>query len=356
MQYDIAIIGAGPAGLSAAIYAQRAGFKTICLEGNIHGGQIINTPEVENYPALGRISGVEYAMNLYNQAVGFGATVEYAAVEGVDFTGEVKKLATAAGVIEAKAVIVANGVVRRKLECPGEEKFTGRGVSYCATCDGSFFAGKTAAVIGGGNTALEDALYLAGLCEKVYLIHRRDEFRAAPHEVQKTLSNPKVVPVYSTVVEEISGTAKVESIRVKNVATEEVSTIETAAVFVAVGLIPQNSILEGVLTLSEGGYILTGEDCKTNLPGIFAAGDTREKTLRQLVTAAADGAIAATAAAAYITAALAGIAQKTAKEKAGTTAKKPAKAAAPAKRVATKTAKAAAPAKKAATKTGKAKK
>ncbi len=300
MIYDIAIIGAGPAGLSAAIYGQRAGLNTINFESNVHGGQIINTPEVENYPALGKVSGVEYAMNLYEQAVGFGATIEYVGVTGADLDGDVKKLYTADGrEFEAKTVIIATGVVRRKLEIPGEDKFLGAGVSYCATCDGLFFKDKTAVVVGGGNTALEDAMYLASVCEKVYLIHRRDEFRGDKHEVEKVLNNPKIQIVYDTIPLSIDGMGKVESLRVKNVKTEEESVIATSAVFVAVGLIPQNDMLEGKVEM-ESGYIKAGESCTTNVPGVFVAGDTRTKTLRQLVTATSDGAIAATAAANYL--------------------------------------------------------
>ena len=298
--YDIAIIGAGPAGLSAAIYAQRAGYKTICLEQNVHGGQIINTPEVENYPALGKVSGVEYATSLYNQAVGFGAEIAYTQVLNAQLEGEVKKLTTTQGEIEAKAVVIANGVQRRMLECPGEEKFLGRGVSYCAICDGSFFKEKEVVVVGGGNTALEDAMYLAALCKKVYLIHRRDTFRGASHEVKKVLNNEKIEIMYDTVVTEIGGTTKVEQILVQNVKTQEEKTVQTEAVFVSVGMIPQNAVFEGVINLSEDGYIETAEDCKTNIAGVFAAGDTRSKLLRQLVTAAADGAIAATSASAYL--------------------------------------------------------
>ncbi len=300
MIYDIAIIGAGPAGLSAAIYGQRAGLTTINFESNVHGGQIINTPEVENYPALGKVSGVEYAMNLYEQAVGFGATIEYVGVTGADLDGDVKKVYTADGrEFEAKTVIIATGVVRRKLEIPGEDKFLGAGVSYCATCDGLFFKDKTAVVVGGGNTALEDAMYLASVCEKVYLIHRRDEFRGDKHEVEKVLNNPKIQIVYDTIPLSIDGMGKVESLRVKNVKTDEESVIATSAVFVAVGLIPQNDMLEGKVEM-ESGYIKAGESCTTNVPGVFVAGDTRTKTLRQLVTATSDGAIAATAAATYL--------------------------------------------------------
>ena len=300
MIYDIAIIGAGPAGLSAAIYAQRAGFNTITFEANVHGGQIINTPEVENYPALGKVSGVEYAMSIYEQAVGFGATIEYKAVTDTQLEGEIKTLKCADGSeYQAKAVIIATGVVRRKLEIPGEDRLLGAGVSYCATCDGLFFKDKTAVVVGGGNTALEDAVYLASVCEKVYLIHRRDEFRGAKHEVAKVLSNPKIEILYDTIPLSIDGMGKVESLRVKNVKTEEERVLSTSAVFVAVGLIPQNEMFAGKVDMTDG-YISADESCTTNIPGVFVAGDTRTKSLRQLVTATADGAIAGTAAANYL--------------------------------------------------------
>ncbi|MBQ3587295.1 MAG: thioredoxin-disulfide reductase [Oscillospiraceae bacterium] len=298
--YDIAIIGAGPAGLSAAIYGQRAGLNTITFEANVHGGQIINTPEVENYPALGKVSGVEYAMGIYDQAVGFGAVVEYKAVVDAQLEGDIKVLKCADGSeYQAKTVIIATGVVRRKLEIPGEDRFLGAGVSYCATCDGLFFKNKIAVVVGGGNTALEDAVYLASICEKVYLIHRRDEFRGSKHEVEKVLSNPKIEILYDTIPLAIEGTGAVERLVVKNVKTEEEKTLYTSAVFVAVGLIPQNDMFEGKVKM-DSGYIAAGESCETDVPGVFVAGDTRTKTLRQLVTATADGAVAATAAANYI--------------------------------------------------------
>lgn len=300
MIYDIAIIGAGPAGLSAAIYGQRAGLNTITFEANVHGGQIINTPEVENYPALGKVSGVEYAMGIYDQAVGFGAVIEYKAVTDVQLEGDVKTLTCADGSeYQARTVIIATGVVRRKLEIPGEDRLLGAGVSYCATCDGLFFKDKTAVVVGGGNTALEDAVYLATVCEKVYLIHRRDEFRGSRHEVEKVLKNPKIEILYDTIPLSIEGTGNVERLIVKNVKTEEEKTLYTSAVFVAVGLIPQNDLFAGKVDM-DGGYIAAGESCTTNVPGVFVAGDTRTKTLRQLVTATADGAIAATAAANYL--------------------------------------------------------
>ncbi len=300
MIYDIAIIGAGPAGLAAAIYGQRAGLDTITFEANVHGGQIINTPEVENYPALGKVSGVEYAMGIYEQAVGFGATIEYKAVVDVELEGEIKTLKCNDGSeYQAKTVIIATGVVRRKLEIPGEDRFLGAGVSYCATCDGLFFKDKTAVVVGGGNTALEDAVYLAGVCEKVYLIHRRDEFRGAKHEVEKVLANPKIEILYDTIPLAIEGQSNVSTLKVKNVKTGEEKTLFTSAVFVAVGLVPQNDLFDGKVAM-DGGYIAADESCKTNIPGVFVAGDTRTKTLRQLVTATSDGAVAATAAANYL--------------------------------------------------------
>ena len=269
MIYDIAIIGAGPAGLSAAIYGQRAGLNTITFEANVHGGQIINTPEVENYPALGKVSGVEYAMGIYDQAVGFGAVVEYKAVVDAQLEGDIKVLKCADGSeYQAKTVIIATGVVRRKLEIPGEDRFLGAGVSYCATCDGLFFKNKTAVVVGGGNTALEDAVYLASICEKVYLIHRRDEFRGSKHEVEKVLSNPKIEILYDTIPLAIEGTGAVERLVVKNVKTEEEKTLYTSAVFVAVGLIPQNDMFEGKVKM-DSGYIAAGESCETDVPGVF---------------------------------------------------------------------------------------
>ncbi len=300
MIYDIAIIGAGPAGLSAAIYAQRAGYKTICFEANVHGGQIINTPEVENYPALPKLSGVEYAMNIYTQAVEFGAVIEYKEVTKVDLHNETKLLYCAQEEYKAKSVIIATGVVRRKLECEGEDRFNGKGVSYCATCDGAFFKDQTAVIVGGGNTALEDAHYLTAMCKEVYIIHRRDEFRASPHEVKKVLKNEKIKIVYDSVVTEILGDTKVNAVKLKNVKTNEETVLDTSAVFVAVGLIAKNDMFEGIVDLTKEGYIDSGADCKTNIEGVFVAGDTRNKTLRQLVTAASDGAIAATAAGDYL--------------------------------------------------------
>lgn len=297
---DIVIIGAGAAGMTAAVYAARGGNSAIVLEQNVHGGQIVNTGEVENYPAILSISGVEFAGNLYEQATSHGADIRYEKVTGFDFSGPVKVVETDEGRYECKAVILANGVVKRKLGVPGEEKFQGRGVSYCATCDGGFFRGKKTAVVGGGNTALEDALFLANLCEEVTLIHRRDEFRGDAHNVKAVLARENIRILYDTVPLEVLGGQQVTGLKVQNKKMGEESELAVDGVFVAVGQIPQNELFRGTVEMDESGFVAAGEDTKTNIPGVFAAGDTRQKLVRQLVTAAADGAVAAVMAGGYI--------------------------------------------------------
>ena len=297
---DIVIIGAGAAGMTAAVYAARGGNSAIVLEQNVHGGQIVNTGEVENYPAILSISGVEFAGNLYEQATSHGADIRYEKVTGFDFSGPVKVVETDEGRYECKAVILANGVVKRKLEVPGEEKFQGRGVSYCATCDGGFFRGKRTAVVGGGNTALEDALFLANLCQEVTLIHRRDEFRGDAHNVKAVLARENIRILYDTIPLEVLGDQQVTGLKVQNKKTGEEGELAVDGVFVAVGQIPQNELFRGAVEMDESGFVAAGEDPKTNIPGVFAAGDTRQKLVRQLVTAAADGAVAAVMAGSYI--------------------------------------------------------
>ena len=302
-QYDILIVGAGPAGMTAAIYGQRAGYRTLILEEALLGGQIANTPEVENYPAVGKISGVELGLNLYNQAIEQGAQVEFDGVVAADLSGSEKRLTTQSGVVyTAKAVIIANGAKRRKLGIPGEEEYAGRGVSYCATCDGGFFKGKATAVIGGGNTALEDALYLANLCTQVHLIHRRDTFRGGKVLVDAVLARENIQIHYDTVPEQVVSAdgQKVSGLAVRNVKTGAQETLGVQGVFVAVGLAPDNQLFAGQVALDPAGYIIAGEDCKTNLEGVFAAGDTRTKSVRQIVTAAGDGAVAAAEAGNYL--------------------------------------------------------
>lgn len=297
---DIIIIGAGTAGLTAAIYGQRAGLSCRIFEKYAPGGQIVNSPSIENYPGMYGVSGYDYSMALFDQAQKLGAAVEFAEVTGIDFSGEIKKVFTTAGDFEAKAVIIANGAARRKIGCKGEDEFEGRGVSYCATCDGAFFRGKTVAVVGGGESAFEETEYLAEICDKVYLIHRRDVFSAAKTAVDSVLKKKNVTVLTNSVIEEIKGVNAVSSVVLKNRANQSTVEIPLSAVFVAIGLSPDNGMYKDVLKLDESGYFDADENCGTNIAGVFAAGDTRKKYLRQLVTAASDGAAAATEAANYI--------------------------------------------------------
>ena len=296
---DAIIIGAGTAGLTAAIYLRRAEKTVLVLEANSFGGQIVNTPSIENFPAAPHISGFDFAMKLYEQATELGAEIRFERVTGL-IDGPVKTVVTPKHTYEGKTVILATGSVNRKLGLPGEDRLTGRGVSYCATCDGHFFRKKTVSVVGGGNTALEDALYLSDLAEKVYLIHRRDSFRGDESLASSLSARPNVEFVLnSTVTGLLAEENKLKAIEVTNKAGET-RTIGTDGVFVAVGRIPENEVFTPLVQVDPAGYILAGEDCRTNVPGIFAAGDNRTKTVRQLVTAAGDGAVAATEAVKYL--------------------------------------------------------
>lgn len=296
--YDIIIIGAGPAGLSAAIYARRAAKSVLVLEANAYGGQIINTPDVENYPVVAHISGFEFATNIYNQASELGAEIKFEkALEISD--GEIKEVKTSSNTYQSKAVIIATGSRNRKLGVEKEEQFTGKGVSYCATCDGNFYRNKTVAVVGGGNTAIEDALYLSDIAAKVYLIHRRDAFRAEQASVEALKKKENVEFVLNSNVTKLICDVKLEGVEVCNKEGAK-RIINTDALFVAVGRIPENEEFKAVAKTDSEGYIIAGEDCKTNSAGIFVAGDNRTKEVRQLVTAASDGAVAATAAVNYL--------------------------------------------------------
>ena len=297
MLYDILVLGGGPAGLTAALYAKRAGVSVLVLEKTIYGGQVVNTPTVENYPGIPTITGVDLAMALHDQVTGLGVEVRMEEPVSYRLDADPKVVTTAKGSYEARTVILANGVKRRQLGCPGEERLAGRGVSYCATCDGAFFAGKEAAIVGGGNTALEDALFLANHCTRVHLIHRRDAFRGSDILARAVEKRENITIHYDTVVEEIRGEDRVSSLRLKNVKTGEESDLPAAGVLVAVGLVPDNGPFAGQVELDEAGYIKAGEDCRTSRPGVYAAGDTRTKSVRQIVTAAADGAVAALGAA-----------------------------------------------------------
>lgn len=298
--YDIIIIGGGTAGLTAAIYAARAGKKAVIFENSAIGGQISTSPRVENYPGIMQISGMEFADRLYEQAISLGVDFEIGNVIGISDDGKVKKVTTDDGEYECKAVIIATGVKHRKLEVPGEETLAGRGVSYCAICDGAFFKGKTVAVIGGGSSALISADLLSDGCAEVYLVHRRDEFRGEEKIVASLKEKKNVKFVLCSVVEEIKGDGKVSSVSLRNTKTDETSELELDGVFVAVGQAPENANFASVVDLDEYGYIVAGEDTKTSHEGIFAAGDCRTKAVRQLTTAAADGAVAALAACDYL--------------------------------------------------------
>lgn len=296
---DVCIIGAGTAGFSAAIYAVRAGLSVRLLENSIFGGQIVYTPDVDNYPGLPGISGANFAMKMFEHASKFHVEPETVTLTGCDLSGPVKKLFTDTETIECRSVIIATGASHRKLGCPGEEEFSGRGVSYCATCDGMFFRGKTVAVNGGGNTALEDALFLSNNCEKVYLIHRREGFRADAANLNAMKARENIIPVLNYTVKKIQGGDHVENLLLASTTGAEDRVLPVSGLFVAIGFHPNTELFEGQLTL-ENGYIKAGEDCKTNIPGVFAAGDVRTKEVRQLITAAADGAVAGVQAAKFL--------------------------------------------------------
>ena len=297
--YDIIIVGAGPAGLTAAIYGRRALKSVLVLEALSYGGQTINTLDIENYPAAAHISGFDFATNLYNQVKELGAEVKVEKVTNITDMGDIKKVATAKNEYETKTIILATGADNRKLGLENEDSLIGKGISYCATCDGNFFKGKDVAVVGGGNTALEDTLYLTDLVNKVYLIHRRDEFRGDPTIVEKLKEKDNVEFVYNSNVTKLISNDKLEAIEVTNKDGSK-KEINVSGLFVAIGKVPENENFKNLISLDDSGYIIASEDCHTNIEGIFVAGDNRVKELRQLVTATSDGAIAATEAVKYI--------------------------------------------------------
>ena len=298
--YDIIVIGAGPAGLTAAIYARRASKTVLVLEALSYGGQIINTPDIENYPAAMHISGFDFATKVYEQAQELGAEFVFEKAVGIRDNGGTKEVVTEDNTYTCKALIIATGSENRKLGIENEEALVGRGVSYCATCDGAFYRGKTVAVAGGGNTALEDALYLSDLAEIVYLIHRRDAFRGDEATVNALKERKNVKFIYNSNVTKLIADKRLTAVEITDKNTGAVTTLEINGLFVAIGRIPENQNFAQLIKLDGSGYVEAGEDCLTNVPGIFAAGDNRTKSVRQLVTAAADGAVAATAAVKYV--------------------------------------------------------
>ena len=295
-EYDIAIVGAGPAGMTAALYALRAGKTVLLLEGQAYGGQIIQSPKVENYPGAPEIGGVELAEQMMGQIRALGVEMIAESVQRIHPEDNRFRMETSAHVYAASAVILATGVGHRKLGVPGEEALIGRGVSFCATCDGMFFRRREVAVVGGGNTAVQDALVLAEICSKVYLIHRRDSFRAEAHLMERVRSSEKIEIIPDTVVTAIRGEMRLESLVLQNTKSGEERELAVAGLFEAVGTLPQNAAFADAVALDAEGYIPTDADCMTSTPGIFAAGDCRQKAVRQLTTATADGTVAALAA------------------------------------------------------------
>lgn len=304
--YDVVIIGGGPAGLAAGLYASRARLKTLILEKEKAGGQIVTTDEVANYPgSVENASGPSLIARMVEQVDEFGAERKLDTIKEIELEGETKVLKGEKGEYQARTVIIATGANPRPIGCPGEKELTGRGVSYCATCDAAFFEDMEVFVVGGGDTAVEEAMYLTKFARKVTVIHRRGELRAAKSIQEKAFNNEKMHFMWDSVVEEIKGDGIVESMVVKNVKTDEKTEIHaddedgTFGIFVFVGFVPATQLFEGIVTM-EGGYISTDDDMKTNIPGVFAAGDCRVKSLRQVVTATADGAIAAVQAGKHI--------------------------------------------------------
>lgn len=301
MIYDVIIVGGGPAGLTAAIYAKRAGLSMILLDPSpMSGGQIVNTYEVDNYPGLPGKSGMELGMAFRQHGEKLGAEYRVESVKSIGVENGYKQVVTRKETYLAKTVILCTGAVNRKLGVAGEKEFTGAGVSYCATCDGAFFRNKVTAVVGGGDVALEDALFLSRFASKVYLIHRRDEFRGAKILQDQVMENPKIEVLYDTVVNEIRGQSQVESLLIYNRKKEESSELPVDGVFIAVGILPNTEKLSNLPAVDDHGYIIAGEDTVTSEPGIFAAGDVRTKQLRQVITAAADGANAITSIQRYL--------------------------------------------------------
>ncbi len=300
--YDVIIIGGGPAGYAAALYSSRAKFDTLVIEKMFTGGQMATTDVMENYPGFEEpIGGADLALRMEKQARKFGTVVLNDEVIELDLDSKIKVVKTKNNTYECKALILCMGAYPKMLGLEKEEAFRGAGVSYCAVCDGAFYKGKTVAVVGGGDTAAEDALYLARFCPKVYVIHRKDKMKATKILQDELCCNKKIEFVWNSVVEEIIGQFGVEGLRVKNLITEEKSTLTVDGLFVAIGLKPNISLIDGKVQQTKDGYILTDEKMQTNIPGVYAAGDIRQKFLRQVITAAADGATASYSAELYIT-------------------------------------------------------
>lgn len=299
--FDCLIVGAGPAGLSAAIYASRSKLKTIVFEKTKIGGQAAITDDIENYPgSMEEATGPKIVKRMKEQAESFGAEFVMEEIVGINTDSKIKKVITKKNIYEGRTIIIATGAEHTTLNVPGEREFTGKGVSYCATCDADFFTDLDVVVVGGGDSAVQEALYLTKFAESVTIVHRRDQLRAAKSIQDKAFKNQKIKFIWNSVVEKIEGDEIVQKIIIKNVKTGEISAIKTDGVFVFVGMKPVTDLFRGLVNMDERGYIFTDDDMKTNIPGVFAAGDCRVKMLRQIVTASADGAIAAVSAEKYL--------------------------------------------------------
>ena len=300
MKYDIAIVGGGPAGMTAALYAARAGKSVLLFEGEMLGGQILPTRKIENYPALPDVDGYTFADGLTKQITALGVQIVYATVSGIEKNADEFTLAAGKEEYVARAVILATGLKHRKLGLDGEDALIGCGVSFCATCDGMFFRRREVAVVGGGNTAVQDALVLAEYCSRVYLIHRRNELRAERNLAEQMKAKENIEFIGETVIEELSGEGSLQSLTLRNLSTGAVEYLPVAALFEAIGQLPQNAAFANLVDLDEDGYFLTDNNCATSCPGIFAAGDACRKTVRQLTTAVSDGTVAALSAVEYL--------------------------------------------------------
>lgn len=289
---DLIIIGAGPSGLSAAVYAGRAQLDTLLIEKNFHGGQMLNTNEVENYPGILETTGPELSITMYEHAKKFGIEPTIEEVFKIEVDGKIKRVVTNVNTYETKSIILSMGAKPRELGLHNERDLWGRGISYCAICDGGFFRDKSVAIIGGGDTAVEDALYMSRIAKKVYLIHRRDELRAQKILQEQLFKASNVEILWDTVVEELIAEDVLTGLKLKNKKNNQLNEIEVNGTFIAVGTIPITDLVKEVVELDAQGYVIAGEDCATSVPGIFAAGDIRQKRLRQIITAAADGAVA----------------------------------------------------------------
>ena len=299
--YDVVIIGSGPGGMTAALYTSRANLKTLILEKGVPGGELLNTSDVENYPGFPTISGPELADNMYKGAMQFGAEYAYGQVSKIELEGDLKVITAGKKTYYAYAVVIATGSYHRKLEVPGEEEYAGRGVSYCAVCDGAFFRDQDLLVVGGGDSAVEEAIFLTRFAKSVTIVHRRDELRAQKVLQDRAFANEKINFIWDSVVKEIKGENRVESVVIENVKTGQVTEQAFGGVFIYVGLDPVSDFVQELQIRDEAGWIVTDDHMKTSVTGVFAVGDVRQKDLRQVTTAVGDGAIAGQEAYKYIT-------------------------------------------------------